>query len=83
MDPLGKWKGTHELERQYLLRFFRWLYAPKVENKKRPTPDVMCNIPKLRRPEEKPVKTLKCGQKKTNCYFANTVILKEKKLYYE
>jgi integrase len=56
LDPTGKWKGTHELERQCLLRFFRWLYAPNIENKKRPTPDVMYNIPKIRRPEEKPRK---------------------------
>jgi hypothetical protein len=33
VDPLHKWIGTYEYSRIVLLRFFRWLYYEKGENK--------------------------------------------------
>ena len=51
IDTLHKWVGTHETYRIVLLRFFRWLYCPDIEPKKRPRPAVMENIPKIKRKE--------------------------------
>ena len=53
VDPLHKWQGTYELSRIYLLRFFRWLYRPNddISPNKRPKPEVMQQIPKLKRRE--------------------------------
>lgn len=52
VDPLHKWIGTYELTRIRLLRFFKWLYSPDTSpSSKRPKPDVMDNIPKIKRRE--------------------------------
>ena len=53
VDPLHKWKGTHEISRILLIRFFKWLYYPDIApHTKRPKPDIMQNIPKIKRLEE-------------------------------
>jgi integrase len=52
VDPLHKWIGTYNLYRIYLLRFFKWLYNPDVEPDKRSKPEVIQNIPQLRRKEK-------------------------------
>jgi|SRR5918999_152000 hypothetical protein len=50
VDPLHKWIGTYELTRMVLLRFFKWLYHPDIApSHKRPKPDVIDNIPKIKR----------------------------------
>jgi hypothetical protein len=53
VDPLHKWIGSYELTRIVLLRFFKWLHRPNddIPYKKRPTPSVMYNIPRLKRRE--------------------------------
>jgi integrase len=52
VDLLHKWIGTYELTRMVLLRFFKWLYHPDiVPSHKRPKPDVIDNIPKIKRRE--------------------------------
>lgn len=52
VDPLHKWIGTYELTRIILLRFFRWLYYPDfAPHNKRPKPEVMANIPRIKRRE--------------------------------
>jgi hypothetical protein len=50
-DPLHKWIGTYNLFRIYLLRFFKWLYYPDINANERPKPDVIGNIPQLKRKE--------------------------------
>jgi integrase len=50
-DPLHKWKGTHELFRMQLIRFFKWLYSPDLVPAARPKPMVVSNIPRLKRKE--------------------------------
>ena len=52
VDPLHKWIGTYNLKRQLFLKFFKWLHHPIKEAKKRPIPNVMQNIPILKRKEE-------------------------------
>jgi hypothetical protein len=51
-DPMHKWIGTFNIFRMHLLRFFKWLYAPEIEPKKRQKPPVVENIQKLRRKEK-------------------------------
>jgi len=52
VDPLHKWIGTYNLFRMQLMRFFKWLYYPDVEQKKRLKPPVIENIPQLKRKEK-------------------------------
>ncbi|MFL6408424.1 MAG: hypothetical protein ACJ71F_15350, partial [Nitrososphaeraceae archaeon] len=52
VDPLHKWIGTYNIYRMQLMRFFKWLYYPDVEQKKRPKPSVIENIPQLKRKEK-------------------------------
>jgi integrase/recombinase XerD len=54
VDPLHKWKGSYEIARSLLLRFFKWLHRPNddIPHKKRPTPAVMYNIPNVKRLED-------------------------------
>jgi integrase len=51
-DPLHRWIGTYNLYTVCLTRFFKWLYYPDVEPGKRPKPEVIENIPKLKRKEQ-------------------------------
>jgi integrase/recombinase XerD len=52
VDPLHKWVGMYEISRIVLLRFFKWLHYPDfVPHSKRPKPDVMQNIPQIKRRE--------------------------------
>ena len=51
-DPKHKWKGTWNLLRVYLSRFFKWLYYPSKEPSKRPKPSIMPYIPKMKRKEK-------------------------------
>jgi integrase/recombinase XerD len=82
-DPLHKWIGTYNIYRIHLMRFFKWLYYPNIESGKRPKPEVIDNIPQLKRKEQsiyKPtdlwtseddVLFLKfCPSKRMKCYHA-------------
>lgn len=51
VDPLHKWVGTYNLFRMHLMRFFKWLYHPSIEQNQRTKPPVIDNIPSLRRKE--------------------------------
>ena len=51
-DPLHKWIGTYNLYRVLLIRFFRWFYSPDIEQKQRPKPSVVENMPQLKRKEQ-------------------------------
>jgi integrase len=51
-DPLHRWIGTYNLFRTCLLRFFKWLYYPDIEPSKRPKPEIIQNIPQLKRKEK-------------------------------
>jgi integrase/recombinase XerD len=52
VDPLHKWVGTYNTYRMYVMRFFKWLYSPDIEQSKRPKPAVIENIPQLKRKEK-------------------------------
>jgi hypothetical protein len=51
-DPLHKWIGTYNLNVVVLIRFFKWLFNPNLEQRKRPKPSVVENISKLKRKEQ-------------------------------
>lgn len=82
-DPLHKWIGTYNLYRIHLMCFFKWFYYPDVEPDKRPKPEVLDNIPQLKRKEksiykptdlwtaEEDLLFLKyCPSKRMKCYHA-------------
>jgi integrase/recombinase XerD len=58
-DRLHKWIGSYNIKRVILLRFFKWLYYPNVDNSKRRSelsaqgrkPDCIMGIPQLKRKE--------------------------------
>lgn len=52
LDPMHKWIGTRNLYLVHLIRFFKWLYYPGIEYKKRLKPAVIQNLSKLRRKEK-------------------------------
>jgi hypothetical protein len=60
VDPLHKWVGTYNIYRIYLMCFFKWLYFPNIEQKKRPKPSVIENIPQLKRKEKSIYKYINC-----------------------
>jgi integrase len=83
VDMLHQWIGTYNMYRIYLMRFFKWLYSPDIEQNKRPKPSVIENIPQLRRKEKSIYKPtdlwveedeslfLKyCPSKRIKCYHA-------------
>jgi hypothetical protein len=41
-----------QLVHMHLMRFFRWLYYPDIEQSKRPKPKIIENIAKLKRKEQ-------------------------------
>jgi integrase/recombinase XerD len=51
-DPKHKWIGTYNSHRIDVIKFFKWLNYPDIEPKKRPKPEAVQNIPKLRRLEK-------------------------------
>jgi hypothetical protein len=58
-DPMHKWIGTFNLRRIHLIRFFKWLYYSSIlPSKNRPIPDVVKDIPKLKRKERSTIKPI-------------------------
>jgi integrase/recombinase XerD len=83
LDPMHRWIGTYNNFRMLLFRFFKWLHYPDQEPKRRPKPEVIQNIPQLKRKEQSIYKPtdlwtsendlifLKyCPSKRIKCYHA-------------
>ncbi len=83
VDPMHMWIGTYNTYRIHLMRFFKWLYFPDIEQDNRPKHSVIENIPKLKRKEKSIYKPtdlwteeddslfLKyCPSKRIRCYHA-------------
>ena len=51
VDPTHKWIGTYNANLVNLVRFFKWLYYPKLGPVKRHTPAIVRNLRKLKRLE--------------------------------
>jgi integrase len=82
-DPMHKWIGTYNLYLMCIKRFFKWVYTPALEPKQRPKPQIIQNIPSLKRKEisiykpsdlwtlEDDLLFLKwCPNKRDRCYHA-------------
>jgi integrase len=67
-DPYHKWIGTYNLRSVYFLRFFKWLYYPSMEPKKRLKPDVLQNVPQLKRKEISTIKPSDLWSAETDDY---------------
>jgi len=53
VDPLHQWKGSYEIARIILIRFFKWLYYPNFSpHTKRSKPEIVQNIPQIKRLEK-------------------------------
>jgi integrase/recombinase XerD len=52
VDPKHKWKGTWNLLRIIVPRFFKWFYYPNLPPSKRPKPDMIPYIPRMKRKEK-------------------------------
>jgi integrase/recombinase XerD len=50
-DPKHKWICTHNTNFVNVIKFFRWLYSPNIGPKERPKPEVILNLPRLKRRE--------------------------------
>ena len=51
-DPANRWIGTYNGRQMILLKFFRWLYYPDEDYRKRLTPNCMQGVRKLPRKEK-------------------------------
>lgn len=51
-DPLHRWIGTYNAYRTLILKFFKWLYYPDLQESNRPRPHIVENIPELKRKEQ-------------------------------
>src|SRR6187200_695136 len=51
-DPMHQWIGTYNHRLIDFLRFFKWLYFHDTESSKRRKPEVVDNIPTLKRKEK-------------------------------
>ena len=82
-DPTHRWIGTYNLRKVLFLKFFKWLYDPTEEAKKRKIPKVMKDIPQLKRkeqsiykpddlwnPEDDQIFFKYCPDKRIQCYHA-------------
>jgi integrase/recombinase XerD len=82
-DPIHRWIGTYNLRRQLFLKFFKWLYYPTESAKMRPVPEIMRDIPLLKRkeqsiykpddlwsPEDDQIFLKYCPDKRIQCYHA-------------
>jgi integrase/recombinase XerD len=56
-DPMHRWVGTYTLRKTILTRFFKWFYYPDIlPSKDRPIPNVVSNIPNIKRKEISTIK---------------------------
>jgi hypothetical protein len=80
---MHKWIGTYNLYLMCIKKFFKWVYTPALELKQRPKPQIIQNIPSLKRKEisiykpsdlwtlEDDLLFLKgCPNKRDRCYHA-------------
>jgi integrase len=80
---MHRWIGTYNQYRIHLIRFFKWLYYPDLEPKKRPKPEIIQNISQLKRKEQSIYKPTDmwtveedllfikyCPSKRIKCYHA-------------
>lgn len=81
-DPMHKWIGTYNIYRIHLIRFFKWLYYPDIEPTKRSKPQVIENIPQLKRKEQSIYKPTDMWTTKEDALFLKYCPTKRMKCYH-
>jgi integrase len=81
-DPLHRWIATYNIYLIIITKFFKWLYSPDIESKKRPKPKVVENIPKLKRKEESTYKPSDLWTKEDDVLFLKYCPSKRDKCYH-
>jgi hypothetical protein len=81
-DPLHNWISTYNLRRTYLLRFFKWLYYPELEQKKRPLPVMAANIASFKRKEQSIYKPTDLCTEEDDLLFLKTCPNKRDRYYH-
>ncbi|MGC1933221.1 MAG: site-specific integrase [Candidatus Nitrosopolaris sp.] len=81
-DPMHKWIGTYNTYRTHLLRFFKWLYYSDIEPAKRCKPQVIENIPQLKRKEQSIYKPTDMWTAKEDALFLKYCPTKRMKCYH-
>ena len=81
-NPMHKWIGTYNTYRNHLLRFFKWLYYHDIEPAKRSKPQVIENIPQLKRKEQSIYKPTDIWTTKEDALFLKYCPTKRMKCYH-
>jgi integrase/recombinase XerD len=81
-DPLHKWIGTYTLRRAIIVKFFKWLYYPDIDYKKRMQPAVIENIPTFKRKEKSIYKPSDLWTQEDNLLFLRYCPSKRDKCYH-
>lgn len=82
LDPMHKWIGTRNLYLVHLVRFFKWLYYPDTEHSKRPKPEIVQNISRLRRKEKSTYKPSDMWTQEDDLLFCRYCPSKRDKAYH-
>ena len=79
---MHKWIGTYNVYRIHLVRFFKWLYYPDIEPTARSKPQVIQNIPQLKRKEQSTYKPTDMWTAKEDALFLKYCPTKRMKCYH-
>jgi integrase len=81
-DPSNKWIGTYNGRQIVLLKFFKWLYSPEEDYKKRSIPICMQGIRKLPRKEKTSYKPADIWEAREHAIFLKYCPFKRDKCYH-
>lgn len=81
-DPTNKWIGSYNGRQIVLLKFFKWLYNPEEDFKKRHTPTCMQGVRKLPRKEKTSYKPSDLWEAKEHSIFLKYCPFKRDRCYH-
>lgn len=72
-DPFQKWINTHNNRAVIYQKFFKWLYSPTLSARDRPIPEVVRDLPIIKRREKTHVQAVDLWTAEDMPFFSNTV----------
>jgi len=81
-DPTRRWVGTYNGRQIILLKFFKWLYSPNDDYRKRITPTCMQGVRKLPRKEKTAYKPADIWETREHAVFLKYCPYKRDKCYH-
>ncbi len=81
-DPANKWVGTYNGRQMILLKFFKWLYYPEEDYRKRPTPICIQGVRILPRKEKTSYKPSDIWEAREHAVFLKYCPYKRDKCYH-